>query len=100
LARQVLAVALEDLVLAYVHFDIQIARRSAVAPGLALTGEADPVASVDARGNLDREPLGSAHAALAQAGVAGILDDGAGPATLRTGLLELEETLRDAHLSD
>ena len=95
-----LAVALEDLVLAHVHFDVQIARRSAVAPGLALARQANAIAGVHARRNLHREPLGSAHSTLPEAGVAGILDDGAAAATLGTRLLQLEEALRDAHLAD
>ena len=93
-----LAVALEDRVLAHVNLDVQIARRSAVAPRLALAGEADAIAGIDARGNLDRQLAAAAHAALPEAGVARILDDGARAAAAGTGLLQLEETLRNAHL--
>src|SRR6185503_5167721 len=50
--------------------------------------------------DLHRQFLGAAHAALPEAGVAGILDDGAGTAALGTGLLQLEEALRNAHLAD
>src|SRR6185369_280633 len=99
LARQMLAVALENLVRLHVHFDVEIARRSAVAPGLALARQANAIAGVHARRNLHGESLGSAHSTLPQAGVAGILDDGAAATTLGTRLLQLEETLRDAHLA-
>ena len=94
------AVALEDLVFAHVHFDVQVARRSAIAPGLAFTREANAITGIDTGGNLDRQALGTAHASLPQAGVAGILDDGAAAAALRARLLKLEEALRNAHLAD
>src|SRR5262245_29545815 len=81
------------------HFDVQVAWRPAVAAGLALTGKTNAVAGINARRNLDGEPLRAANAALPEAGVAGILDDGAGAAALRARLLKLEEALRDAHLS-
>src|SRR4029079_15588565 len=78
LAGQVLAVALEDLVFAHVHFDVQIAGGGARAHRLALARQADAVAGIDAGWNFHREPLAPAHAPLSQATVAGILDDGAG----------------------
>src|SRR5262245_34614230 len=81
------------------YFDVQIARRPPVAPGLALARQADAIAGIHTRGNLYRQALGTAHASLPEAVVAGILDDGAGAAALGAGLLQLEETLRDAHLA-
>ena len=95
-----LAVALEDLVLAHVDFDVEIARRPAVASRLAFTRQPDAIAGIHAGGNLHRQPLAAPHATLAEAGVAGILDDGAGAAALRARLLQLEEALRNAHLAD
>src|SRR5690242_2444441 len=47
LAAQVLAIALEDRVLAHVNLDIQITWRSAVASRLPFTGETDSIARVD-----------------------------------------------------
>src|SRR4030095_10553805 len=55
LARQVAAVALEDRMLAHADFDVEISRRAAVASGLALAGETDPVAGRDARRDPSRE---------------------------------------------
>ena len=51
-------------------------------------------------GILTASRLAAAHAPLAEAGIAGILDDGAGAAALRARLLQLEEALRNAHLAD
>src|SRR3546814_15759188 len=48
-AVQVVAVAHEDLVRAHAHLDVQVARRRARRAGLALAGQADAVAAVDAR---------------------------------------------------
>src|SRR6267143_4244924 len=97
-AAQVLAIALEDGVFAHVHFDIQVPGRTAVAAGFSLPGEAHAIAIVDSGGHFDRQLAGAAHPALPQAGVAGIAHDGARPPATRTGLLQLEEALRDAHL--
>src|SRR5256885_7645829 len=83
---------------AHVHFHIQIPRRTAVASGFALAREPHAVAVVDSGGHFHRQLAGAAHPALPEARVAGIAHDGARPAAARTGLLQLEETLRDAHL--
>src|SRR5205807_934079 len=56
------------------------------------------VAVVHSGGHSHRELAGAAHPALPEARVAGIAHDGARPAAARTGLLQLEEALRDAHL--
>src|SRR3984893_10256741 len=97
-AAQVLTVALEDGMFAHVHFDIQVPGRTAVAPGFALARQSHAIAIVDSRGHLDRQLARAAHPALPEARVAGIADDGARPPATRTGLLQLEEALRDAHL--
>src|SRR6195256_4611772 len=97
-AAQVLAVALEDGVFAHLHFDIQVPRRTAVASGLTLAREPHAVAVVDSGRHFHRQLAGAAHPALSQARVAGIAHDAARPAAARTGLLQLEEALRDAHL--
>ena len=88
-----LAVALEDLMLAHVDFDVEVARWSAIASGLALARQANAIAGVHARRNLHGKPLGSAHSTLAETRIAGILDDGAAATTLGARLLQLEETL-------
>src|ERR1700730_12146754 len=97
-ATQVVAVALEDGMFADVHFHIQVPGRTAVASGFTLARQAHAIAIVDSGGHFDRELAGAAYPARPQAGVAGIADDGARPATTRTGLLQLEEALRNAHL--
>src|SRR5262245_11201694 len=93
-----LALAFENLVRANMHFDIQIAWRPTIATRLTLAREANAIAVVDARRNLHRQLLGAADAALAQAGIARVLDDLARTATTRAGLLQLEEALRYTHL--
>src|SRR5690606_2418210 len=97
LAGQVRAAPLEDRVRAHQHLAIEVARRAAGPPGLALAAEPDPVAAVGAAPDLDRKGLGFAHAPLAVAGLAGILDDGALAPALRTGLLDGEKALLHAH---
>src|SRR5215472_223888 len=99
LARKMLAVALEDRVLAHVHLDVEIAGRAAVAAGLAFAGEAHAILVVDAGRDFHRQLARAAHAPLAEAGVAGVPDDGAGAAAARTGLLQVKEPLADAHLA-
>src|SRR5215472_9404973 len=99
LTAQVHSIALEDRVLAYLHLDIQITRRSAVAPGLALAGETHAIAAIDAGRNLHLQLLAAADAPLTETLIAGIAHDAAGAAAMRAGLLQREEALRDAHLT-
>src|SRR5580658_3940432 len=99
LAAQVLAVALEDRVLTHLNFHVQVARGTAVAARLALAAQADPVAGVDARRNLHGQFAAAAHPALAEAGIARVAHERTGAATARAGLLQLKETLADAHLT-
>ena len=68
------ALALEDRVPGEVDEDVEIARRAAAHAGLALAGEADAGALVDAGGDVDRERLALLDPALAAAGRAGIGD--------------------------
>src|SRR5215469_14575552 len=98
LAAQVLAVTLEDGVLAHVNLDIQITWRSAVAPRLALATESDAIAGVDAGRDFHRQLAAAAYTALSEAGIAGILDDRARAAAPGAGLLQLEKALRNADL--
>ncbi len=80
--------------------DVQIARRAAVASGLAFAAEADAVAGVDARGHFHGQRLACAARAPGPRHVShGLLDDRAGAPAARAGLLQLEEALRDAHLA-
>ena len=70
--------ALEDGVLAHAHLDVQVARSGRRCARLALAAQADAVAAVDPGGTFTGALL-LAHAALAEAGVAGIADDVARP---------------------
>src|SRR5690606_1573883 len=70
LARQMGAIALEDRMFANANLDIQIARRSAISPRLALSGQADPVAGIDAFRHFDVERLLLAYPSLTETGIA------------------------------
>src|SRR5204862_6242986 len=97
LAMHVVAVSIEDAVFLHVDHDIEVARRAAVDARLALAGEADAVAFVHARRDLHRERLVLLDAPGAAAGRAGIRDHLAAAVAGGTGLLDGEETLRQAH---
>src|SRR5690606_18219195 len=91
--------AAEDRVLAHADVDVQIARRPAVAAGLALAREADPVAVVDARRNLHRQRAALADSPAPGALPARLLDDRARAPAGRTGLLNREKALRNPDLA-
>jgi hypothetical protein len=93
-----LAIALEDRVFPHVHFDVQIAGRPAISASLTLAAQADPISGINAGGDLDGQLAGATHPPLAEAGVAGVLDNGAVPTAAGTGLLELEEALGNPDL--
>src|SRR5688572_20738664 len=99
-AFQVLALPRKDRMGKDRDVDVEVARRSAVATGFAFARQANPVAVVDARRDLDRERLVLAHASSAAALAARLVDRCAGAATARARLLDREETLRHAQLSD
>src|SRR5690606_18384595 len=99
LAIEVLAVALEDLVLAHRHLNIQIAGRTAIDPLLPFACQADPVSGIHARRNLHGQGLLILDIASAMTGLAGITDDLARAATTRTGLLDGEKSLLHADLA-
>src|SRR5664280_1587947 len=69
------ALALERRVRRDVDRHVEAAGRAAPRADLALRGEADLVAVVDARGHADAEPLRALTAAVAAARLAGRLDD-------------------------
>jgi hypothetical protein len=64
---QVVAVALEDVVLLQADLDVQVARRAAVGARLAVAGAADAHAVVDAAGDLHFQRLLLLDLALAVA---------------------------------
>ena len=98
-AVQVVAVALEDRMLAHVHFHIQIASRRSGRARLALPGQADAVTVVDAFGDLHGQRAGFFEATLAMAFPARLLDRLAAAAAVRAGLLDREDAVLHAHLT-
>src|SRR6185312_5570324 len=92
-AMDVGAVALEDAVRLDREEDVKVARRAAAHAGLALAGQADARAVLDAGRNVDGQRLLLAHAALAAAVPARILDDAAGAVAGGAGALDGEEAL-------
>src|SRR5690606_5132385 len=99
LAREVLPVAREDRVRLDVDFDVQVARRAAVASGLAFAREPYPIAVVDARRHLHRERPKLSHDAAARAVRARLLDARARAAAGRARLLDRDEALLHADLA-
>src|SRR5690606_18675239 len=98
LARQMGAIALEDRMFANANLDIQIARRSAISPRLALSGQADPVAGIDAFRHFDVERLLLAYPSLT--GIARQCDRLVSPLAARRRLSNGKEALLYAHLPD
>src|SRR5690606_11617911 len=96
---QVVAVAVEDRMLAHAHFHVEVAGRRARRAGLALAIEADAIAAVDAGGNLDREDLLVLDAAGAVALAAGVAHHLATTGAFRTGLLHGEDATLETHLA-
>src|SRR5258708_3253186 len=97
LAVQIVPVALEDPVGLEVDHSVEIARRTAIHAGLALAGQADAIALIDARGNLHRQGLVLLDAPGAAAGRAGVGHHLAGAVAGGTRLLDREEALRQPH---
>src|SRR6185437_2573301 len=96
-AMDVGAVALEQAMRRDREEDVEIARRRPAHAALALAGEADAGAVLDAGRDRDGEGLLLAHAALAGAGAARLLDDAAGALARGAGALDGEEALLRAH---
>ncbi len=72
---------------------VEVARRAAARAGLALAGEPDPGPVLHPGRDADLVALGLPGQAGAAAGLAGLLDDLAGPAALRARLADREEPL-------
>ena len=97
-AVQVVAVALEDVVLFHAHFDVEVAGRAAVDAGFAVAAGAQAHAVVDAGGDFDFQRFVCFDFALAVAAGAGVVDLFAAAPAVRAGLLHAEKAL--AHLHD
>src|SRR5574343_1134040 len=96
-AVQVVAVALEDVVLLDADLDVEVARRAAVHAGLAIARRADAHALVDAGRDLDLQRLLLLDLSLAVAAGAGGGNDLAAAVAVRAGLLDAEEALAHVH---
>src|SRR5688500_640393 len=81
-AEQIVAIALEELVLADEDDDIEIARRTAKGSGFPFAGETKALARGNAGGDLHRQLAHLLHGAFAAAGGAGLGDHLAGAAAL------------------
>src|SRR5690606_22402061 len=77
LADQSVAVAREARVPGDLDLDVEVTGRASPGADLALAGQLDAVAVVDARGHVDLQAATRAHAALAVALAARVGDDGA-----------------------
>src|SRR6185437_15179526 len=98
-AVQVGAVALEEVVAADREKDVEVAGRPAARARVALAGEPDAGAVLDAGRNVDRQRAVALHPAGAGAGRARIVDHLAAAVAGRTGALEREEALGLADLA-
>src|SRR3954447_16879032 len=90
---EVLALAPEDRRVGHARDDVEIARRPAAPPGLALAGEPDATAVLHAGRNVRAVALDLARLTGAVAGRARVLDLGPGAAALRAWLRDREEAL-------
>ena len=79
--------------------DVEVARRRAAQPGLALAGQPDAGAVLDAGGDGHVQGAVALHAAGALADLAGVLMIAAGAAAGRAGALDQEEALLRPHLA-
>src|SRR5450830_647490 len=99
-AEQVLAVTLEDRVLAHIDHHVQITRRTALGPRLAFARQANAVTGIHARRHFDRQGFGLFDTPFAVARIARVRDDLALAMAARAGLLHREEALLHADLTD
>src|SRR6185369_10527103 len=97
-AVQIVFFACKDLVSAYMHHDIKIARWTAVYTRLTFSGQPDAIAFIHTGWNLDRKRFLLLQATRTAAGCTRTLDDFAAALAFRTSLLDRKETLGHAHL--
>src|SRR5579863_4004441 len=93
------AFALEDCMFLDADFDIQVAGRAAVAAGLTLAIQTNPIAGIDAGRHFDRQGFLLTDPALAEAGISGIGNEFAAAFAARTGLLDGEDGLLNPDLA-
>lgn len=95
-----LAIALEDVVLADIDNHVQVARRAALRARLAFAGQTNAVAGIDTGRHFDRQGFVLFNATVTVAGVARIGNDLALTMAARAGLLHREEALLHTHLTN
>src|SRR5262249_52886274 len=96
---EIIALTFEDLVFFDVDHHIEIASRPRILTSLALAGQSQTRAGVNAGGNLYFELLLLLDSPLAAAGFAGVGDHSACAATLMTCTADREESLLESDLS-
>src|SRR6185437_5621200 len=96
-AVQVIALALENLVLAHMHFHVQIARRGTRRTSFALAREPNAIAVVHAGRDAHRQRAFVLQATLAVTSLARSLDHATGTAAMRAGLLDRENAVLHPH---
>src|SRR5690606_33091276 len=90
---------LEHGVRAHVDEDVEVARRCAARPGLALARKPDAGAGIHARGNLDPDRLGAVHAPFPAAVAARAHQHFAAPVPVGGRAFDHEEALLGADLA-
>src|SRR3954471_8415335 len=98
-AVQIVFFACENLVRAYVHDHIKIARWTAVHPRFTFSGQTDAISLIYAGWNCDRECFLLLQPSGAATGCTGILHNFATALAFRTCLLDGKKTLRHADLA-
>ena len=96
---QIRAFAVEDLVGRDANFDVQVAGRTAVTAGLTFARQANAIAVIDTRRDLDRQRPRLADPPATMAVETGVGNRRTRPLTGRTGLLDGEEALLHADLA-
>jgi hypothetical protein len=94
LAKQIIAVALENLVRLDMQDDVQVSRWSAASPSLSISGGAEPRAGLDPGGDAQRDFGGEFAPAGAVTRVAGLVDHATGALAMRAGLGDAEDAAR------
>src|SRR5690606_36380088 len=98
--EKVQAVSLEEIVRPHRQENVEVALGPAAKACIALAGEADPRAVVDARWNGDRKGALSPNLAVALAGAAGVQHQPPRAIAARAGAFDGEEALRRPHAAD
>src|SRR5271165_457045 len=99
LAIEVVLFAGENFVLANMHHDVKIARRTAANSGFTISGRSEPGAVIDPGGNLQFDSCPLFEPAVAPAIPARMIDHLTGSSATRTGLRNLEESSRSNDLA-